>query len=76
MLVHRFRELFSTSEPTPALAAVGSFAAFVPCPCPAMLGMSAVQQAQAEYLYRLAFEQAQAQVAAAQLPRWPAFSVN
>jgi len=76
MLVHRFRELFSTLEPTPLAAAAGSFAAFVPCPSPAMLGMSAVQQLQAEYLYRLAFEQAQAQVAAARPSRWPAFSLN
>jgi len=41
-----------------------------------MIGMSAVQQAQVEYLYRLAFEQAQAQVAQARPTLWPAFSLN
>jgi hypothetical protein len=76
MLVHRFRDLWNTPEPTPAAVAVGSGAAFVPCPCPVMHGMSTVQQAQVEYLYRLAFEQAQAQVAMARPSRWPAFSLN
>ncbi len=76
MLVHRFRELFETSEPAPAVSAAAGTAAFVPCPSPVMLGMSAVQQAQAEYLYRLAFEQAQAQLALARPSRWPAFSLN
>jgi len=77
MSVHRFRELWNTPESTPAAVAVGSMAAFVPCPCPMMFGMSAGHQAQVEYLYRLAFEQAQAQVAATLRPsRWPAFSLN
>jgi len=76
MLVHRFRELWNASEPVPAPVAVGHSAAFVPCPCPVMFGMSAVQQAQVEYLYRLAFEQAQVQVAQARPTRWPAFSLN
>jgi hypothetical protein len=76
MSVHRFRELWNTPEPAPAAVAAGSLAAFVPCPCPTMLGMSAIQQAQTEYLYRLAFEQAQAQVARSGPSRWPAFSLN
>jgi hypothetical protein len=76
MLVHRFRELFASPEPTPVGAVVAPFAAFVPCPYPAMLGMSAAQQAQTEYLYRLAFAHAQAEVAAARPSRWPAFSLN
>ena len=76
MLVHRFRELFTTPESIPAATDAGSFAAFVPCPFPAILGMSAMQQAQTEYLYRLALEHAQAQVAAARSSRWPAFSLN
>ena len=74
MLVHRFRELWNAPEPV--ATAVATSAAFVPCPAPMMLGMCAAQIAQAEYLYRLAFEQAQAQVAAAQPVRWPAFSLN
>jgi hypothetical protein len=38
--------------------------------------MSATQQAQTEYLYRLAFEQAQIQLAQSAVSRWPAFSLN
>jgi hypothetical protein len=77
MSVHRFRELWNTPEPTPAASVVGSMAAFVPCPSPVTFGMSAVHLAQVEYLYRIAFEQAQAQVAARARPsRWPAFSLN
>ena len=76
MSVHRFRELWNTPEPVTTAVVVGSPAAFVPCPSPMLLGMSAVQQAQVEYLYRLAFEQAQAQVALARSSRWPAFSLN
>lgn len=73
MLVHRFRELLSTTEPVatgvPALA-------FVPCPSPMAIGMSAMQLAQAAFLYRLAFEQAQAQFAPVRSNRWPVFSQN
>ena len=76
MSVHRFRELWNTAEPVPTAVPVEFVAAFVPCPCPTVLGMSAIQQAQTEYLYRLAFEQAQAQVAMARPNRWPAFSMN
>jgi hypothetical protein len=75
MSVHRFRELFDAPETTPAaFAAVGSNAAFVPCPV--MSSMSPMQQSQTEFLYRLAFEQAQAQVAPPRSARWPAFSLN
>ena len=76
MSVHRFREHWNSPEPVPTAVAVGHSAAFVPCPCPVVLGMSTAQQALAEYLYRLAFEQAQAQVARARVSRWPAFSLN
>jgi hypothetical protein len=38
--------------------------------------MSPWQFAQAAFLYRLAFEQAQAQFAPIGSNRWPAFSVN
>lgn len=76
MLVHRFPELVIASEPiATAIPAVAS-AAFVPCPCPAALGMSAMQLAQAAFLYRLAFEQAQAQVAPIGSNRFPVFSSN
>jgi hypothetical protein len=74
MLVHRFRELFEASEPIPAMTAAGHSAAFVACPV--HFAMSPVQQAQTEYLYRLAFEQAQAQVAQARRSRWSAYSLN
>ena len=76
MLVHRFRELRNSSDRVPAPAAMVCPASFVVCPSPVLFGMSALQQAQTEYLYRIAFEQAQAQVAEARRGRWPAFSVN
>lgn len=76
MLVHRFRELFETPEPTPVAPATARSSAFVLCPCPVLFGMSPIQQAQTEYLYRLAFEQAQAQLAISRPSRWPAFSLN
>ncbi|HEX3152171.1 MAG TPA: hypothetical protein VHR66_29125 [Gemmataceae bacterium] len=69
MLAHRFRELLETPEHAFSVASAPS-AAFVPCPM--NFAMSAMQHAQAEFLYRLAYEQAQAQLAA----RWPAFSLN
>jgi hypothetical protein len=76
MLVHRFRELLSDSEPFAMSVPAVATAAFVPCPCPMALGMSPWQFAQAAYLYRLAFEQAQAQLAPIGTNRWPAFSLN
>jgi hypothetical protein len=76
MSVHRLRELWNSPEPVIAVPTVGHNAAFVPYPCPVMFGMPAMHQAHVEYLYRLAFEQAQAQVATARSSRWPAFSVN
>jgi len=69
-LVHRLRELLEGSEQIPA----GLTAAFVLCPV--AFAMSAVQQAQAEFLYRIAFEQAQFQVAQTRRSRWSAFSLN
>lgn len=74
MLVHRFRELFNAFKPTPVALSAGHSAAFVPCPV--AFAMTPMQQAQAEYLYRLAFEQAQAQLAQTRVSRWPAFSRN
>lgn len=60
---HRFRHLLGLESPlpAPAFAAAGSSAAFVPCPM--LQAMSPAHQSHVEYLYRLAFEQAQAQVA-------------
>jgi hypothetical protein len=76
MLVHRFRELLSAPEPIAAGVPTVASAAFVPCPSPMVLGMSAMQFAQAAFLYQLAFEQAQAQLAPIGSNRWPAFSLN
>jgi hypothetical protein len=74
MLVHRFRELLEAPKPCPAEMLAGSGAAFAPCPL--MLTIWPGQQAQVEYLYRLAYEQAQAQVAAARRQRWQGYSLN
>lgn len=74
MLVHRFRELFSASEPTPVAVTTGHSAAFVACPV--AFAMTPMQQVQMECLYRLAFEQAQAQLAQTRVSRWPAYSLN
>jgi len=76
MSVHRLRELWNSPEPVLAAPTAGHSAAFVACPCPVVLGMTAMQQAQTEYLYRLAFEQAQAQMARSRPSRWPAYSLN
>jgi hypothetical protein len=76
MLVHRFRELFDTPVPATAAAALSPSAAFVLCPAPVVFAMTAAHQAQVEYLYRLAFELAQAQVGRPRRSRWPAFSLN
>ena len=76
MSVHRFRELWDNPEPVAAAPITGQAAAFVPCPCPVAFGMPVAHQAHVEYLYRLAFEQAQAQVGLARPSRWPAFSLN
>ena len=78
MLGNRFREFWGQSEdllPGPAVAVAAPSAAFVQCPCPVFQAMSPVQQSQVEYLYRLAYEQAQAQVARRRT-RWAEFSRN
>jgi hypothetical protein len=76
MSVHRFRELWNSPERVATAPAVGHTAAFAPCPCPVGFGIPMANQAQVEYLYRLAFEQAQAQIALTWSGRWPAFSLN
>lgn len=63
-------ESYATQEP------IGMSAAFVPCPCQLSQYMSAAQLTQAEQLYRLALEQAQAQVARRQHNRVFDFSQN
>jgi hypothetical protein len=76
MSVHRFRELWNSPEPVAAAPAAGHADAIVPCPCPVAFGLPLAPQAQVEYLYQLAFEHAQAQVARTRANRWPAFSLN
>jgi hypothetical protein len=57
MLLHRFREsLFQPQSPVPAIA--GTSTAFVACPLFPPIG--SVYHTQTEFLYRLAYEQAQA----------------
>lgn len=73
---HRFRHLFESPLPAPAFAVAAHSSAFVPCPCPMLQGMSAAHQSQVEHLYRLAFEQAQAQVAQSRRVRRTNFSWN
>jgi hypothetical protein len=74
MLAHRFQEYWSSegATPTPAYAGVAISSAFVPFACPLPAG----QQAHAEYLYRVAFEQAQAEIARERRARWTTFSLN
>ena len=76
MSVHRFRELWNSHQSIPAAPSIGSAGAFFACPYPVAFGMAPIWQAQVEYLYRLAFEQAKAQVGRNRPDRWPAFSVN
>jgi hypothetical protein len=52
--------------------AKSAFAPFLACPCP----LSAAQQAHAAFVYRVAFEQAQAEIARERRARWTAFSLN
>jgi hypothetical protein len=76
MLEHRFRDFWNETENnTPGGFACGSSSAFVLCPCLVMQSMSATQQTQAEQLYRLAFEQALAQISKVS-PRRFEFSSN
>jgi hypothetical protein len=79
MLSHRFQDFWSQSEPetyVPATMAMGAAVAFVACPCSVVQSMSSFQQTQIEHLYRLAYEQAQAQVSQARRIRRFEFSVN
>jgi len=78
MLAHRFREFWSQTEPAlPTTAtAMNLISGFVFCPCPAIPFLSPMQHAQPEYLYRLAYEQARAQVGQSRTSRIPASSLN
>ena len=71
-MANRFGEFWDTTTPHPVSTHVGAGPAFVLCPC---AGAPTVQF-QAAVLYRLAFEQAQAEVARERQARWTAFSVN
>ena len=74
MWAHRFREYVTqdASQPLLPYGSVGAFAAFVLCPCP----LPAAQHAHAEYVYRVAFECAQAEIARERRARWTTFSPN
>jgi hypothetical protein len=72
MLEHRFRQLLTEDETQSLFAGPRSATAFMLCPCPVPQPMSPV----AEQLYRLAYEQAQAQVASVNVRRWSEFSLN
>jgi hypothetical protein len=72
MLEHRFRHLLTEDEPQSTYTGPQSATAFVLCPCPVVPLMSSV----AEQLYRLAYEQARAQVANVISRRWSEFSLN
>jgi hypothetical protein len=74
MLAHRFRDSWAseTARPISAVAGLAAPGAFMLCPCQ----LSAVQQNHAEYVYRVAFEQAQAEIARERRARWTAFSLN
>jgi len=59
MLLHRLRKsMFQPDPPVPAVAGMAS--AFVACPC--FRPASSVNHALTEFLYRLAYEQAKAQL--------------
>jgi hypothetical protein len=74
MLAHRFLEYWGSegAEPVPPSVGLGVWTAFVPCPCP----LPAAHQAHADYLYRVAFERAQAEIARERRARWTTFSRN
>lgn len=74
MLTHRFQDYWTQMDSEPVESA--PVAAFVPCPCLVMQSMTSVQQAQMEQLYRLAYEQAQAQVDLDRRSRAFDFSAN
>jgi len=69
MLADRLREFWSS--PTPISPVLSAFVV-----CPVISCMSSMQYAQMELVYRLAYEQAQAQVPKPLIARAPAFSLN
>jgi len=78
MLNHRFQDYWAHTDSDAVLTEFTAAPAvpFVPCPCPVMQTMTYVQQLQTEQLYRLAYEQAQAQVRRANRSRVFDFSEN
>ena len=71
-MAHRLREFWQSANPDPALNYGGVSWAFVLVPW--VVGPAV--QLQAAVLYRVAFEQAQAEVARERRARWTAFSLN
>ena len=74
MLSHRFQDYWTQMDSEPVEST--PVAAFVPCPCPVLQSMTSVQQAQMVQVYRLAYEQAQAQVDLNRRARAFDFSAN
>jgi hypothetical protein len=72
MFENRFRDHWNQHESFAPIAISADAAAFVACPVFAW----PLQQGQTEFLYRLAFQQAQAQLAERSPKRIPAFSRN
>jgi hypothetical protein len=76
MLANRFREFWPSTKPaaySPTICAPAPSAFVV---CPLLSCVTPTQFAQMQYLYRVAYEQAQAQIATPLTPRIPAFSLN
>jgi len=72
---HRFPELVGEASPV-AVAEVPLGNGFVPCPSELLRAMPPERQAMMEQLYRLALEQAQAQLRSSRLKRLYHASVN
>ena len=77
MLDNRIHKYWNQPEQPIADAASGpAAAAFVPCPSSISRSLTAAQQSQIEQLYRLAYEQAQAQLSLNQRGPRHDFSMN
>lgn len=72
---HRFPELVGEASPV-AVAVVPSGNGFMPCPGALLRGMGPERLAMVEQLYRMALEQAQAQLRSTRLKRLYHASVN
>jgi len=73
MLANRFHQFWAAEvPPIPVGSGFCGVPGFAPCPWP----LPATQHAHAAYLYRVAFEYAQAEIARERRARWTAFSLN